>query len=84
MTAIAQALDEKLKQWRPETARRVEKLVNEIIHLADAETQPPAPSPAPAKRSRNEDPFFADTAVWTGPVPPDCSANHDKYLYDEP
>lgn len=78
MTAIAQTLDEKLKHWRPETARRVEQLVSEIIQLADAETPPPAP------RSRQEDPFFADTAVWTGPVPPDSSANHDKYLYDEP
>ena len=67
MSAIAQTLDEKLKQWRPETARRVEKLVREIIQLADAETQPPA------KLSRHEDPFFADAAVWSGPVPPDSS-----------
>ena len=53
MTAIAQALDEKLKQWRPETASRVEKLVTEIIHLADAETQPaPIPSGSLATNPR--------------------------------
>lgn len=35
MTAIAEKLDAKLKSWRPETANEVEKLVSEIIELAD-------------------------------------------------
>ncbi len=35
MTAIAQELDEKLKHWQTETSERVEKLVAEIIELAD-------------------------------------------------
>ena len=83
MTAIAQTLDDKLKQWRPETAQRVEQLVREIMELADREMAPAAPSPAPAHRDRKDDPFFADKAVWMGPVPSDLSANHDKYLYDE-
>lgn len=29
-----------------------------------------------------EDPFFADAAVWSGPVERDLSRNHDHYLYD--
>ena len=38
MTAIAHELDEKLKHWRPETAAKVEKLVSEIIKLADSDS----------------------------------------------
>ena len=30
-----------------------------------------------------DDPFFADTTTYDGPVPPDISINHDKYLYDD-
>ena len=35
MTAIAKKLDEKLTRWSPETAKQVERLVAEIIDLAD-------------------------------------------------
>jgi hypothetical protein len=35
MTAIAQKLDDKLKQWQPQTAKEVELRVAEIIELAD-------------------------------------------------
>ena len=35
MTAIAKKLDEKLTRWSPETAKKVEQLVAEIIDLAD-------------------------------------------------
>lgn len=35
MTAIAQKLDDKLKQWQPQTAKEVERRVAEIIELAD-------------------------------------------------
>ena len=33
--------------------------------------------------SREPDPFWADKRVWTGPCPPDLSANVDKYLYGD-
>ena len=35
MTAIAKKLDGRLSRWAPETAKKVEKLVAEIIELAD-------------------------------------------------
>jgi hypothetical protein len=35
MMAIAKKLDEKLTRWAPETAKKVEQLVAEIIDLAD-------------------------------------------------
>jgi hypothetical protein len=35
MTAIAQKLDERLRQWEPRTAREVELCIGEIIDLAD-------------------------------------------------
>jgi phosphatidylethanolamine-binding protein (PEBP) family uncharacterized protein len=34
-------------------------------------------------KSRTDDPFFSDDAVYDGPVPPDGSLNHDYYLYGE-
>ncbi|HMF51724.1 MAG TPA: hypothetical protein VK603_23910 [Candidatus Saccharimonadales bacterium] len=37
MTAIAKKLDAKMTRWTPETARTVEKLVMEIIELADSD-----------------------------------------------
>jgi hypothetical protein len=38
MTAIAEKLDEKLKQWEPEKAASVERLISEIIVLADQDS----------------------------------------------
>jgi hypothetical protein len=35
MDAIAEKLDSKLREWRPETSREVRALVDEIIELAD-------------------------------------------------
>jgi hypothetical protein len=32
---------------------------------------------------RASDPFFADTAVFSGEVPHDLSERHDDYLYGE-
>ena len=83
MTAIAQILDEKLKHCRPETANRVEKLVNEIIALADLEARPGETAPSPG-RPLKEDPFFADKKFYSGPGPTDCALNHDQYLYGNP
>jgi hypothetical protein len=38
MTALAEKLDKKLRQWQPNTAREVEQRVEEIIVSADADT----------------------------------------------
>jgi hypothetical protein len=38
MTAIAQKLDAKMKQWQPTTAKQVENLVDEIIQAADQDS----------------------------------------------
>ena len=35
MTAIAKKLDARMNRWAPETAKKVERLVAEIIELAD-------------------------------------------------
>jgi hypothetical protein len=35
MTTIARKLDEKMKEWDPEKALWVERIVDEIIQLAD-------------------------------------------------
>ncbi|HEY6366511.1 MAG TPA: hypothetical protein VI585_17140 [Candidatus Binatia bacterium] len=35
MTAIARRLDARINRWAPETAKKVERLVAEIIELAD-------------------------------------------------
>ena len=35
MTAIAKKLDARLNRWAPETAKKVQQLVAEIIELAD-------------------------------------------------
>jgi len=35
MSGIAEKLDQKLKQWDPEKAEEVERLVEEIISLTD-------------------------------------------------
>jgi hypothetical protein len=35
MTGIARKLDARLNRWSPETAKKVENLVTEIIELAD-------------------------------------------------
>jgi hypothetical protein len=37
MTGIAKKLDAKMNRWNPATAKNVEKLVAEIIELADSD-----------------------------------------------
>jgi hypothetical protein len=37
MTALAERLDKKLRQWQPNTVREVERRVEEIIESADAD-----------------------------------------------
>ena len=46
MTAIAEKLDEKLTVWGPETASEVERMVGEIIELADGDVLDLLPSRA--------------------------------------
>ena len=38
MSALAEKLDKKLRQWQPNTVREVEQRVEEIIVSADADT----------------------------------------------
>ena len=81
MTAIAKQLDAKLKLWRSPTAAKVEKLVADIIALADRET-PNGKSPRkPA--AKNGDAFLEDKKTFRGKTPKDLAANHDRYLYGE-
>jgi hypothetical protein len=44
MTAIAKKLDSRLSRWAPETAKEVERLVAEIIELADNDAFDPVRS----------------------------------------
>ncbi len=37
MTAIAEKLDAKFADWKPDTTSEVERMVNEIIDLADSD-----------------------------------------------
>ncbi|MSR65301.1 MAG: hypothetical protein EXS18_05910 [Verrucomicrobiae bacterium] len=82
MTAIARVLDKKLKQWPPATAHKIERLLTEVIALADAGTAE-ARKNGKRGRARKRDSFFADKNFWRGPVPKDSSVNHDKYLYGD-
>ncbi len=44
MTQIAEQLDKKLATWSPEVAAQVEKIVTEVIELADADALDLLPS----------------------------------------
>jgi len=81
MTAIAKQLDAKLKVWRSPTAQKVEKLVADIIALADRET-------INGKKRRSakfdsDDVFLKDKKSFRGKTPKDMAANHDRYLYGD-
>ena len=81
MTAIAKQLDAKLKSWRSPTAQKVERLVADIIALADRETT--RKNASRKATSKSEDAFFADKKVFGGKTPSDLATNHDRYLYGE-
>jgi hypothetical protein len=81
MTAIAKQLDAKLKLWCSPTAQKVEKLVPDIIALADRET-PNGKSPR-KPTAQNGDAFLADKKTFRGKTPKDLAANHDRYLCGE-
>ncbi|MGA2853672.1 MAG: hypothetical protein ABSE90_06050 [Verrucomicrobiota bacterium] len=81
MTAIAKQLDAKLKLWRSPTAQKVEKLVADIIALADRK-MPNGKSPRKPV-SKNGDAFLADKKTFGGKTPGGLAANHDRYLYGE-
>lgn len=80
MTAIAKELDAKLKLWSASTAQRVEKLIAEIIVMADRQIPP---AKRPRKVSSNRDRLLTDKKVFRGKTPQDLAANHDRYLYGE-
>jgi hypothetical protein len=75
---VARTLDERLKKWRPQTARKVERLIAQIISLADEDAQKPVRR---LNGRSKKDPFFADKTVWRGRTPRDLARNHDEYLY---
>ncbi len=81
MTAIAKQLDAKMKVWRTPTARKVEKLVADIIALADRETLASKTTRKPSPKNANA--LFADKKVFRGSTPKDLAAGHDRYLYGE-
>ena len=81
MTAIARTLDQKLKQWRPATARKVARQVATIIRLAEQDAK--RHSRAKTSTRRAADPFLADQALYSGRTPADLAAEHDRYLYGE-
>lgn len=69
-----------LKRRAMTAARRRKISFAEFVRKA-VEQAAPAP---PRKKPNGEDSFWSDLAVYDGPVPPDISINHDKYLHDEP
>jgi len=75
-------LDARLKSWRSPTALKVEKLVADIIALADREN--PAARSRRKTLSRNGDAFLADKKAFKGKTPKNLAANHDHYLYGSP
>jgi hypothetical protein len=67
-----------LKKRAMTLARRRKISFTEFVRQAVEQS-----APLPLKRLKGKDPFFDDPIVFDGPVPPDLSVNHDKYLYDE-
>jgi len=81
VTAIAQTLDAKLKQWRPATARKVVRQVTAIIRDAEQESRSSRPVVRRVRRL-TADPFLSDKKLFTGRTPSDLAAKHDRYFYD--
>jgi len=81
MTAIAQTLDAKLKQWRPATARKVVRQVTAIIKNAEQETRGKRTTRASASKTAR-DPLLTDQVSFAGRTPADLARDHDRYLYD--
>ena len=67
-----------LKKRAMTIARQRKISFSEFVRQAMERSAPP-----PRKRLKGKDPYWSDVAVYDGPVPPDLSSNHDKYLYDE-
>jgi len=63
-------------------ARAVKRAKEMGISLGDLVRESLAAALRNGKRQDEVDPFFADTAVYDGPVPEDGAKNHDHYLYD--
>ena len=82
VTAIAKQLDAKLKSWRSPTALKVEKLVADIIALADREN--PSVKSRRKPLARKGDSFLVDKKTFKGRIPKNLAANHDHYLYGSP
>lgn len=71
-------LPRELKMRAQQLARQDGVSLGDLIRQAlDAWLRSPWDSPMAA----DEDPFFADDAVWTGDVPVDLARDHDRHLY---
>ena len=68
-------LPEALKDQAAKSAGSQEISLGELIRRALEEYLERTPAD-PA-----QDPFFADTDFYDGPVPPDLAQRHDEYLY---
>jgi len=68
----------RLKKRAMALARRRQISFSELVREAVEFSLPPE-----KKRRKGRDPYWDNIPVYDGPVPPDLSVNHDKYLYDE-
>ena len=76
----------RLKQRAMARARKRKISFSEFVRRAveDAVIKPQLKNAGQLSNKLAADPYWSDVAVYEGPVPPDISSNHDKYLYDEP
>ncbi len=73
-------LPHELKMRAQQLAQRDGVSLGDLIRRAlEAWLRSPRDSPTAA----DEDPLFADDAVWTGDVPIDLARDHDRHLYGD-
>lgn len=74
MTEIIVPLPDDLRTDAENAARAKGVALDEFVRTCLANT---------LRRSRANDPFFADLEVFRGDAPSDLSVRHDDYLYGE-
>lgn len=68
---VPESLKDRAERSLSEMGISLDQLVQEYLEARFPEPQ----------GASEEDPFFADRAVYTGSAPSDLSLNHDDYLY---
>ncbi len=76
MTRTTIMLPEDLKLRAQETAGRLGISLAELIRETLERR-------LDARQDWRDDPLFSEVPVYEGPVPPDLSEEHDRYLYGE-